>query len=123
MQSCERKMQQMKEDCITYGECMDKMQSLDEQMRKRGRTSRLRKEKERLENCRKRTEALLDEVEKNCGAGMRELLLRVFGGAERLETIAKEMDMDERTLEMLVDSCLFEVVVDHLHMKGESSYA
>lgn len=123
MQSCERKMQQMKQDCCAYGMCLDKMQALEKEVLKKGNTSRLRKEKERLESCRRRTEELLDEVEKNCGVGMRHLLLRVFTGKEKLEEIAAELEMDESTLEMTIDSCLFEVVVDHLRMKGEKTYA
>lgn len=123
MQSCAKKMQQMKQDCRAYGMCMAKMQKLDEKLSGNGSSYRLQREKKRLAAMMQRTETLLDEVERNCGVEMRNLLLRVFGGKEDMERIARDVNMDERTLEMTVETCLFEVVVDHLHMKGEKSYA
>ena len=123
MQSYERKMQQMKDDCHTYGVCLARLRLLEEKMQRGGESAKLRKEKRRLEKAFARTEALLDEVEENCGGRMRDLLLRVLCLKQKPDEVAKELDLDESTMAFAIDTCLFEVVVDHLHMKGENTYA
>ena len=123
MQSYERKMQQMKDDCHTYGVCLARLRLLEEKMQRGGESAKLRKEKRRLEKALARTEALLDEVEENCGGRMRDLLLRVLCLKQKPDEVAKELDLDESTMAFAIDTCLFEVVVDHLHMKGENTYA
>ena len=123
MQSCERKMQQMKDDCHTYGVCLARLRLLEEKMQRGGESAKLRKEKRRLEKALARTEALLDEVEENCGGRMRDLLLRVLCLKQKPDEVARELDLDESTMAFAIDTCLFEVVVDHLHMKGENTYA
>ena len=123
MQSYEKKMQQMKDDCHTYGVCLARLRLLEEKMQRGGESAKLRKEKRRLEKALARTEALLDEVEENCGGRMRDLLLRVLCLKQKPDEVARELDLDESTMAFAIDTCLFEVVVDHLHMKGENTYA
>lgn len=127
MQKCEERMEEMKKECGNYGSYQVRSSFLKDKIRmKRAKSRNCTREIRQLKILMKkmrRVENLLDHVERNEGIEKRLLLWRALIGRENLPMLAREKNMDPTDLKAAIDTCLFEIMIDHMTIGRRSAYA
>lgn len=127
MQNCAERLEEMKKECANYGKYQVRIRFLKDRIRlKRAGSESCEKEIRQLERVSRkirRVEHIFDHIERSEGIEKRMLLWRALIGHEDLDALARERNMDPSALEMDIDTCLFEIIVDRMRMTGGRAYA